>query len=153
MPHVVVEYSANLRQRVDVPRLLRTVHDAALATGIFPLGGIRTRAEERTDCVVADGHSDNVSVHVTLRVGHGRNLDARRQVDQRVVEFWRQGDWKTFIRMLPAYAERCVGEGGMHDTAMRLGLLGWTAYDRPVEIVTPYFPSSGTGQINARFPL
>jgi 3,4-dihydroxyphenylacetate 2,3-dioxygenase len=76
-----------------------------------------------------------------------------RQVDLRVVELWRQGDWKTFIRMLPQYAERCVGEGGMHDTAMLLGLLGWTDYDRPVEVVTPYFASSGTGQINAVFPL
>jgi 3,4-dihydroxyphenylacetate 2,3-dioxygenase len=55
------------------------------------------------------------------------------------------------VRMLPAYAERCVGEGGMHDTAMLLGLLGWDAYDRPVEVVTPYFASSGTGQINAVF--
>jgi 3,4-dihydroxyphenylacetate 2,3-dioxygenase len=76
-----------------------------------------------------------------------------RQVDLRVVELWQQGDWKTFIRMLPAYAERCVGEGGMHDTAMLLGLLGWTDYDKPVEVITPYFPSSGTGQINAVFPL
>jgi 3,4-dihydroxyphenylacetate 2,3-dioxygenase len=76
-----------------------------------------------------------------------------RQVDLRVVDLWKQGDWKTFLRMLPAYAERCVGEGGMHDTAMLLGLLGWDEYDRPAEIVTPYFASSGTGQINAVFPL
>jgi 3,4-dihydroxyphenylacetate 2,3-dioxygenase len=55
--------------------------------------------------------------------------------------------------MLPQYAERCVGEGGMHDTAMLLGLLGWNDYDKPVEVITPYFPSSGTGQINAVFPV
>jgi 3,4-dihydroxyphenylacetate 2,3-dioxygenase len=36
---------------------------------------------------------------------------------------------------------------------MLLGLLGWDTYDKPVEIVTDYFPSSGTGQINAIFPL
>ena len=76
-----------------------------------------------------------------------------RQVDLRVVQLWQQGDWKTFTRMLPEYAVRCHGEGDMHDTAMLLGALGWDAYDRPVEIVTPYFPSSGTGQINAIFPV
>jgi len=76
-----------------------------------------------------------------------------RQVDLKVVELWKRGDFKTFIRMFPAYAERCVGEGGMHDTAMLLGLLGWDLYDRPVEIITDYFPSSGTGQINAIFPV
>ncbi len=76
-----------------------------------------------------------------------------RQVDLRVVELWRQGDFRTFVHMLPEYAELCRGEGRMHDTAMLLGLLGWDAYDRPVEIVTDYFPSSGTGQINAIFPI
>lgn len=76
-----------------------------------------------------------------------------RQVDLRVVELLQRGDWKTFIRMLPEYAVRCVGEGHMHDTAMLLGALGWDAYDRPIETITPYFASSGTGQINAIFPL
>jgi 3,4-dihydroxyphenylacetate 2,3-dioxygenase len=41
----------------------------------------------------------------------------------------------------------------MHDTAMLLGALGWDAYDRPAEVITPYFGSSGTGQINAVFPV
>lgn len=76
-----------------------------------------------------------------------------RQVDLHVIELWKRGDWKSFVAMLPEYATRCVGEGHMHDTAMLLGLLGWDAYDRPVDIITPYFASSGTGQINAVFPL
>ena len=76
-----------------------------------------------------------------------------RQVDLRVLQLWEQGDWKTFLKMLPEYATRCVGEGGMHDTAMLLGMLGWDAYDQPIEIVTPYFASSGTGQLNAVFPV
>ncbi|KAG8154342.1 3,4-dihydroxyphenylacetate 2,3-dioxygenase [Burkholderia catarinensis] len=76
-----------------------------------------------------------------------------RQVDLRVVELWKQGDFKTFCAMLPEYNTHCHGEGGMHDTAMLLGLLGWDRYDKPVEIVTDYFASSGTGQINAIFPL
>jgi 3,4-dihydroxyphenylacetate 2,3-dioxygenase len=75
------------------------------------------------------------------------------QVDRNVVELWKQGDWATFIDMLPMYAEKCWGEGGMHDTAMLLGLLGGRDYDRGVEIITPYFGSSGTGQINAIFPV
>jgi 3,4-dihydroxyphenylacetate 2,3-dioxygenase len=41
----------------------------------------------------------------------------------------------------------------MHDTAMLLGALGWDRYAGHVEILTPYFESSGTGQINAVFPL
>jgi 3,4-dihydroxyphenylacetate 2,3-dioxygenase len=41
----------------------------------------------------------------------------------------------------------------MHDTAMLLGALGWSAYDGKVEVITPYFGASGTGQINAVFPV
>ncbi len=41
----------------------------------------------------------------------------------------------------------------MHDTAMLLGALGGAAYDQGVEVITPYFGSSGTGQINAIFPV
>ena len=36
---------------------------------------------------------------------------------------------------------------------MLLGALGWDAYSAGVEVVTPFFPSSGTGQINAIFPV
>jgi 3,4-dihydroxyphenylacetate 2,3-dioxygenase len=84
---------------------------------------------------------------------HEISREFYRQVDLRVVELWRRGDFKTFVAMLPEYAELCRGEGDMHDTAMLLGVLGWDAYDKPVEIVTDYFASSGTGQINAIFPL
>ena len=75
------------------------------------------------------------------------------QVDRGVVDLWERGQWPTFIDMLPMYADKCWGEGGMHDTAMLLGLLGGRDYRAGVEVVTPYFGSSGTGQINAIFPV
>ncbi|MEM5550181.1 3,4-dihydroxyphenylacetate 2,3-dioxygenase [Pseudoalteromonas neustonica] len=74
-------------------------------------------------------------------------------VDHRVVEMWEQGEWPEFVEMLPEYALKCHGEGFMHDTAMLLGTLGWDKYQGKVEVVTPYFGSSGTGQINAIFPV
>ncbi len=76
-----------------------------------------------------------------------------RQVDLRVLELWQQGEFKIFIDMFEEYAKRCEGEGGMHDTAMLLGMLGWDNYKGKVKILSEYFPSSGTGQVNAEFPL
>jgi 3,4-dihydroxyphenylacetate 2,3-dioxygenase len=75
------------------------------------------------------------------------------QLDREVVRIWEQGDWKTFCGMLPEYAAKGHGEGFMHDTAMLLGALGWSAYDGRAEVLTPYFGASGTGQINAVFPV
>ena len=74
-------------------------------------------------------------------------------LDREVVAMWQRGDWRNFCEMLPEYASKGHGEGFMHDTAMLLGALGWSDYDGMVEVVTPYFGASGTGQINAIFPV
>jgi 3,4-dihydroxyphenylacetate 2,3-dioxygenase len=74
-------------------------------------------------------------------------------LDHAVVDLWQRGDWKAFCEMLPEYASKGHGEGFMHDTAMLLGVLGWSAYDGQADVVTPYFGASGTGQINAVFPV
>ena len=66
---------------------------------------------------------------------------------------WQAGEWKQFCGMLPEYAAKGHGEGFMHDTAMLLGALGWSEYEGQVEVVTPYFGASGTGQVNAIFPV
>ncbi|GAA0238943.1 3,4-dihydroxyphenylacetate 2,3-dioxygenase [Marinomonas primoryensis] len=74
-------------------------------------------------------------------------------LDHSVVKMWENAEWKTFCEMLPEYAAKGHGEGFMHDTAMLLGALGWSDYDQKVEVLTPYFGASGTGQINAIFPV
>ncbi|WP_372659102.1 3,4-dihydroxyphenylacetate 2,3-dioxygenase [Hydrogenophaga sp.] len=74
-------------------------------------------------------------------------------LDRRVVQMWQQGEWKDFCEMLPEYAAKGHGEGFMHDTAMMLGALGWSEYEGQGEVLTPYFGASGTGQINAVFPV
>ncbi len=76
-----------------------------------------------------------------------------RQMDLHVLEMWKRGDHATFLKMLHEYAQFCCGEGSMHDTAMLYGALGWESYDKPCEVVTEYFPSSGTGQTNVIFPI
>ena len=76
-----------------------------------------------------------------------------KQVDLRVLQLWQEGDWKTFLKMLPEYSKYCSGEGNMHDTAMLFGALGWDGFSGKAEIVCPYFESSGTGQIVAQLPV
>ena len=119
---------------------------------------VRRAIEERYDGTVAVFASGSLSHHFAP---NGRApefmhkvFDAfLEQTDRNVVEMWKRGEWKAFLEMLPMYNDKCWGEGGMHDTAMLLGALGGERYDRGVEIITPYFGSSGTGQINAIFPV
>jgi 5-carboxymethyl-2-hydroxymuconate isomerase len=79
MAHIQIEYSANLGEHIDFPGFLEAVHASALATGIFPIGGVRTRAYSAEHYRIADGHPDNAFVHTTLRVGHGRDEETRKR--------------------------------------------------------------------------
>jgi 3,4-dihydroxyphenylacetate 2,3-dioxygenase len=53
--------------------------------------------------------------------------------------------------MLPDYATKCNGEGGMADTVMLFAALGWYDYSGVAEQLCDYFPSSGSGQVNVEF--
>ncbi len=74
-----------------------------------------------------------------------------RQVDLRVLELWQQGRYREFLDMLPDYATKCNGEGGMADTIMLFAALGWDGYRGKAEQLCDYFPSSGSGQVNVEF--
>lgn len=76
-----------------------------------------------------------------------------RQMDLRVLDLWEKGEYATVLKLLPEYAEYCSGEGGMHDTIMLFGALGWDEYKGKAEIIGEYFPSSGTGQVNVVFEV
>jgi 5-carboxymethyl-2-hydroxymuconate isomerase len=79
LPHIIIEYSGNLKRQLDFPKLLTELREAALSTGVFPIGGIRLRAYEADYYLIADGHPDNAFMHVSLRVGHGRDLETRKR--------------------------------------------------------------------------
>ena len=132
-----------------------TVHDFADSR---KLGEAILKAIEQYDGTVAVLASGSLSHRFIddQRAEEGMNSYTRefdRQMDERVVKLWREGQFKEFCNMLPEYADYCYGEGNMHDTVMLLGMLGWDKYDGKVEFITELFPSSGTGQVNAVFPL
>jgi 3,4-dihydroxyphenylacetate 2,3-dioxygenase len=112
-------------------------------------------ASGETVAVLASGSlshrfQDNGSPEESL---HTISREFYRGVDLGVVKLWRERRYAEFLAMLPEYSATCFGEGHMHDTAMLFGLLGWDTYRGACEIVTDYFASSGTGQINAEFHL
>jgi len=83
MPHMTVEYSANLEADVDMSAFCAAMRDAMVATGIFPLGGIRVRAFPCHTYVIADGRSEFAYLNMICRIGQGRDEDTRaRAADQ-----------------------------------------------------------------------
>lgn len=84
MPHLNIEYSANLEEVLDVQALVDTIHQTALETGIFPLGGVRTRAEARKHYRIANGDPRAGYIHMIVRIGSGRDLETRRNAGERI---------------------------------------------------------------------
>jgi 5-carboxymethyl-2-hydroxymuconate isomerase len=82
MPHIWIEYSANLKERVEQAGLLEAIHRAAIATNAFPIGGIRTRARVVADYRIADGHADNGFVHIVARIAAGRDQQTKKYIGE-----------------------------------------------------------------------
>lgn len=74
MPHFIAECTNNIREQADLPGLFSKVNAALAATGIFPIGGIRSRAIWLDTWQMADGQHDYAFVHMTLKIGTGRSL-------------------------------------------------------------------------------
>ncbi|WP_225395246.1 5-carboxymethyl-2-hydroxymuconate delta-isomerase, partial [Escherichia coli] len=77
-----MECTENIRQEARLPELFASVNTALAATGIFPLGGIRSRAHWIDTWQMADGKHDYAFVHMTLKIGSGRSLESRQEVGE-----------------------------------------------------------------------
>jgi 5-carboxymethyl-2-hydroxymuconate isomerase len=80
MPHLIVEYSDNLEQSVDMADVIAAIHEAALATGIAALDALRTRAEPRSLFRIADSHPDNAFLGVIARMAPGRSPEDKQRL-------------------------------------------------------------------------
>ncbi|KON71225.1 5-carboxymethyl-2-hydroxymuconate isomerase [Peribacillus butanolivorans] len=84
MPHVIVEYTDNIKKEADIPNLLKKVNSVLISrSDIFPTGGIRSRAIELQDYRVADGAENDAFVHTVLKIGSGRSdVDKKKICDE-----------------------------------------------------------------------
>jgi 5-carboxymethyl-2-hydroxymuconate isomerase len=82
--HIVIEHSSNLRRQLNLPKFVEAIRQAALATGIFPLGSMRTRAYESEPYFGTHCPRDNTFVHLCVRVGHGRDHATCRQACEEI---------------------------------------------------------------------
>ena len=102
MPHITIEYSSNLENRIELAELVRKAHEAALQSGVFELGGLRTRCSRRDVYRIADGHPDNSFVTVNVRIGHGRDEATRQRAGRLIFE-------AVCAHLAPVYATTPLG--------------------------------------------
>jgi 5-carboxymethyl-2-hydroxymuconate isomerase len=79
MPHVVVQYTANLEAKVDMRALCREIADTLIAQRdeagrpLFPPGGTRVLAYPAQTYAVADSKDDYAFCYINIRIAEGRS--------------------------------------------------------------------------------
>ncbi len=79
-----MEYSANLDSDLDIPLLFEKINKTAIGTGVFPIGGIRTRAVRCEYYRIGEGDPENTFVYLTVKVGAGRDLDILKDAGNKI---------------------------------------------------------------------
>ena len=80
MPHLTVEYSANLGGDMDA--LCHALHATMMESGLFELGAVRVRARPCPHYAIADRLPENSFADMILRIGTGRTAEEKKAVGQ-----------------------------------------------------------------------
>jgi 5-carboxymethyl-2-hydroxymuconate isomerase len=108
MPHVVLQYTANLESEFDMPALCRDIAAVLIeqkdeAGGpLFPVGGTRVLAYPARVYAVADGKADYAFCYINIRIASGRSEAAKKRAGDAVLA-------KVKARFAAAFEKNHVG--------------------------------------------
>ena len=85
MPHLVVEYTDNLRGRFDAPVALAKLNRELDAVGEFVSEDIKSRARALETFVVGVSSREEAFIHVELAIMAGRSPELKSDVLQRLL--------------------------------------------------------------------
>ncbi len=95
MPHLIIEYAQSLATDEQVPPLLDAVHEAALATGLFPESHIKTRAIPLQFCRTGSG--SDPFIHAQLRIKEGRSDAQKKELSSAVLAAIKSQSWAATV--------------------------------------------------------
>jgi len=90
MPHLVLEYSANVPDEPDLHRVLRRLNEAMTTAGPFDLANVKSRAVRLDPFRVADGAPGRAFVHLTAAVLAGREAGVLRMAGEALLAVLRE---------------------------------------------------------------
>lgn len=84
MPHLQIDYSANLDEVVDMGALCEAIRASAAEIDTFPTAGIRVRAVRVDHFAMADGAAKHGFIDLSVRLRAGRSEDVKRNAIAKV---------------------------------------------------------------------
>ncbi|WP_428674255.1 5-carboxymethyl-2-hydroxymuconate Delta-isomerase [Roseibium sp.] len=86
MPHITLEYSANLEEGVDIQALCEHLRAEAATIEAFPMPGLRVRALKAEHYSIADGDPKHAFIDICVRLRAGRPMEVKRDATQRLFD-------------------------------------------------------------------
>jgi 5-carboxymethyl-2-hydroxymuconate isomerase len=78
VPHIIIEYSANLEDSLDMAAFCDHLRKTAAGIDAFPTPGIRVRAFKADHYAIADGNPDHAFLDISLRLRGGRSDEVKK---------------------------------------------------------------------------
>ena len=86
MPHLMIDYSANVEPDVNMGALCDTLRDVAASIDAFPLAGIKVRAVRVDHYAIADGNPEHGFIDISVRIREGRDMETKQNAAQKLFD-------------------------------------------------------------------
>ena len=86
MPHLMIDYSANVEQDVDMGAFCDTLRDVAASIDAFPLAGVKVRAVRVDHYAIADGNPEHGFIDISVRIREGRDMQTKQNAAQKLFD-------------------------------------------------------------------
>jgi len=86
MPHLMIDYSANVEPDVDMGALCDTLRDVAASIDAFPLAGVKVRAVRVDHYAIADGNPEHGFIDISVRIREGRDMETKQNAAQKLFD-------------------------------------------------------------------
>ena len=86
MPHLMIDYSANVEPDVDMGALCDTLRDVAASIDAFPLAGVKVRAVRVDHYAIADGNPEHGFIDIFVRIREGRDMQTKQDAAQKLFD-------------------------------------------------------------------
>jgi 5-carboxymethyl-2-hydroxymuconate isomerase len=86
MPHLIIDYSANVEPDVDIGAFCDTLRDVAASIDAFPLAGVKVRAVRVDHYAIADGSPEHGFIDISVRIREGRDMETKQNAAQKIFD-------------------------------------------------------------------
>ena len=86
MPHLMIDFSANVEPDVDIGAFCDTLRGVAASIDAFPLAGVKVRAVQVDHYAIADGNPEHGFIDISVRIREGRDMETKQDAVQKLFD-------------------------------------------------------------------